>query len=132
MKKNNLILALVTLMMLLNACSEQTESATGPKSGLSATNTSPAWTIDDVPVSPAVAMANRYPKVEASFPGGVTGLQDLVYLQIPGYRPLRLDMYLPSDTGTTHPMVMYIHGGGWRNGHSQADPRRLLQVSPWG
>jgi acetyl esterase/lipase len=105
--------------MLLNACGEQTGSATGPKSGLSATNTSPAWTIDDVPVAPAVAMANRYPKVEASFPGGVTGLQDLVYLQIPGYRPLRLDMYLPSDTGTTHPMVMYIHGGGWRNGHSR-------------
>jgi len=49
----------------------------------------------------------------------MTGYQDLVYSQISGFRPLRLDMYLPADTTTTHPLVMYIHGGGWQNGHSR-------------
>jgi acetyl esterase/lipase len=79
----------------------------------------PAWTIEDVPVSVEVVMANRYPEVQNLFPGGVVGLPDLVYAQWPGFRPLRLDMYLPPDRGTEHPMVMYIHGGGWQNGHAR-------------
>lgn len=79
----------------------------------------PAWTIDDVPVAPAVVMENKYPKAEVSFPGGVTGLPDLVYSQIRGFRPLRLDLYLPPEDGTVHPLVMYIHGGGWQSGHSR-------------
>ncbi len=79
----------------------------------------PAWTIEDVPVSAEVVMANRYPEVQNLFPGGVVGLPDLVYAQLPGFRPLRLDMYLPPDRDTPHPMVMYIHGGGWQNGHAR-------------
>lgn len=79
----------------------------------------PAWTIDDVPVAPAVVMENKYPVAEVSFPGGVTGLPDLVYSQISGFRPLRLDLYLPPDHSTAHPLVMYIHGGGWQNGHAR-------------
>jgi acetyl esterase/lipase len=71
-----------------------------------------------VPVAPAVAMANRYPTPELSFPGGVTGIPDVVYSQLNGYRPLRMDMYMPPEDGASHPMVMYIHGGGWQGGHS--------------
>ena len=73
--------------------------------------TPPARIIEDVPVAAEVVMENRYPEVQTLFPGGVTGLPDLVYAQLPGFRPLRLD--LPPDTGSLHPMVMYIHGGGF-------------------
>lgn len=119
MKKNILIITLSTSLMVLNSCGGENPSKTDSQSDQSSVGMSPAWTIDDVPVAPAVAMANSYPEVETGFPGGVVGLPDLVYIQLPGFRPLRLDMYLPPDSGTTHPMVMYIHGGGWQNGHSR-------------
>lgn len=104
MKKYFVSLTLLASLMLLISCGGDIR---------------PAWTLADVPVAPAVAMANSYPRVEISFPGGVTGLPDLVYAQQRGYRPLRLDMYLPPDKTGTHPMVMYIHGGGWQGGHSR-------------
>lgn len=79
----------------------------------------PAWTINDVPVAGAVAMENSYPVAQVAFPGGVTGFPDLVYTQLPGYRPQRLDLYLPEDRSQQYPVVMYIHGGGWQSGHSR-------------
>lgn len=119
MKRTLTILTLVVSLIVLNSCGGDSTSVTNSIAILPISEESPAWTLDDVPVAPAVAMANRYPRTEISFPGGVVGLRDLVYLQIPGYRPLRLDMYLPADRSTPHPMVMYIHGGGWQNGHSR-------------
>ena len=93
MFKFNLTAILLVCWLLLISCGGEIESQT---------DMSAPWTIADVPVAPAVAMANSYPRVEAKFPGGVVGLQDLVYSEIHGYRPLRLDMYLPPDTGTVH------------------------------
>jgi acetyl esterase/lipase len=112
-------LIMLTSLMLLTSCRGDTAPASRSGSGQPTVEIPPAWTLADVPIAPAVAMANRYPSVETSFPGGVTGLPDLVYSQISGYRPLRLDLYLPPDRSTSHPMVMYIHGGGWQNGHSR-------------
>ncbi len=119
MKKNHLTFTLLASLMLLMSCGREGVSTHESQDDMSGTEMSRAWTIADVPVAPAVAMANRYPGTETYFPGGVVGLPDLVYSQIPGYRPLRLDMYLPPDSSATHPMVMYIHGGGWQNGHSR-------------
>lgn len=97
-------------------------SPTGPGSK-STENLSPAnqkaWTLTDVPIDSTVVMDNRYPKTPIHFQGGVTGYQDLIYSQISGFRPLRLDLYLPSDKNDVHPLIMYIHGGGWQNGHSR-------------
>lgn len=119
MKLKILCPALIPALLLLVSCGGEPGSGNESTVEQSAPEVVPAWTIDDVPVAPAVAMANRYPEVETLFPGGVVGLPDLVYVQIPGYRPQRLDMYLPPDKSTRHPMVMYIHGGGWQNGHSR-------------
>ena len=48
----------------------------------------------------------------------IAPLPDLTYAVVDGL-PLLLDLYLPA--GIAHaPLVMYIHGGGWRNG-SRAD-----------
>ncbi len=118
MKKYNLIFTLLVSVFLLASCGSS-ESTSELQGDVSTSENMQAWTIDDVPISPEVVMENRYPKTEISFPGGVIGYQDLVYLQPAGYRPLTLDMYLPEDKSTTHPMVMYIHGGGWQSGHSR-------------
>lgn len=117
--RNSISIALFTSLTLFVSCGGESGSDRESQNNMPAASISPAWTMADVPVAPAVAMANRYPRVETSFPGGVTGLPDLVYSQIRGYRPLRLDMYLPAESDTTHPMVMYIHGGGWQGGHAR-------------
>jgi len=33
-----------------------------------------------------------------------------------GYRPLLLDLYVPAGGGTAPPVVVFLHGGGWRLG----------------
>jgi acetyl esterase/lipase len=58
-----------------------------------------------------------YPDHHVVFPGGVTGLPDLTYQILPGWRPLKLDLYLPpASFKGPRPTVMFIHGGGWTGG----------------
>jgi acetyl esterase/lipase len=75
------------------------------------------------PVTPAVAeqvvSTDRFPKLHAAYPGGVTGLPDLVYSTIPGFRPLTLDLYMPAKGGAARPLVIYVHGGAWMGGTSR-------------
>lgn len=76
-----------------------------------------APTIDATPF-----LGDHYPTRRLAFPGGVTGLADVTYEILPGFRPLTLDVYLasPSTTAATvRPLVLYIHGGGWTTGHSR-------------
>jgi acetyl esterase/lipase len=42
----------------------------------------------------------------------------VIYSQVPGYRPSVVDIYVPSTPGP-HPLVLYIHGGGWIAGHTR-------------
>jgi acetyl esterase/lipase len=52
---------------------------------------------------------------------------DIRYAEVPGYRPLELDLYLPSGSGAgpqasgPWPVIVHVHGGGWRRG-SRRDP----------
>ncbi len=68
-------------------------------------------------------VADRYPAVRVQFPGGVIGMADVVYSTIPGYRPLRLDLYLPADAPNAaharHALILFVHGGGWESGHTR-------------
>jgi acetyl esterase/lipase len=77
------------------------------------------------PVKPAVAekvvSTDQFPKLHATYPGGVTGHPDLVYSSINGFRPITLDLYTPftgkgAKGAAAKPLVIYIHGGGWMNG----------------
>src|SRR2546421_8629522 len=62
-----------------------------------------------------------YPQRRIAFPAGVVGSPDLVYSTIAGFRPLRLDLYLPpaGRAAAPRPFVVYVHGGGWLNGHTR-------------
>ncbi|CAN5379587.1 hypothetical protein BH09ACT4_BH09ACT4_04100 [soil metagenome] len=47
----------------------------------------------------------------------MTVLRDLIFSEEPGFRPLSLDLHLPpGDDGNPHPVVLELHGGGWRVG----------------
>jgi acetyl esterase/lipase len=58
-------------------------------------------------------------------------LRAVPYAVRPGFRPLQLDLYRPAGDGP-HPVVLFLHGGGWRLGsrgmfcptwrHWQPDP----------
>jgi acetyl esterase/lipase len=47
---------------------------------------------------------------------GVTCHPGIEYAQVPGFRPLELDLYLPAGAPGPLPAVVYVHGGGWRRG----------------
>ena len=57
----------------------------------------------------------------------VRRVPDLRYAEVPGYRPMELDFYLPPGDGTgpengePRPVIVHVHGGGWRRG-SRRDP----------
>jgi acetyl esterase/lipase len=49
----------------------------------------------------------------------VRRIPDIVYGDVPGYRPLELDLYLPEalpGSGAPMPVIVHVHGGGWRRG----------------
>jgi acetyl esterase/lipase len=48
-------------------------------------------------------------------PGGVRLLPGVPYAAMPGIRPLELDLWLPDGDGP-FPVVLFLHGGGWRAG----------------
>jgi acetyl esterase/lipase len=50
------------------------------------------------------------------FPGGVRALTDVTYATNRGFRPLKLDLYLPPDRARPRPLVLWVHGGGWAQG----------------
>jgi acetyl esterase/lipase len=52
---------------------------------------------------------------------GARSHPDLVYADILGYRPLRLDLYVPAGDGSW-PVAIWVHGGGWRNGDRRTLP----------
>jgi len=54
----------------------------------------------------------------------VRQIPDLVYSEMIGYRPLELDLHLPETDGLP-PVVVYIHGGGWRRGSRRHPLPRL-------
>ena len=65
-------------------------------------------------------LEDRYPERRTPFAGGVVGLADLTYSVLPGFRPLRLDLYEPPGAPPgSHPLVVFIHGGGWMSGHTR-------------
>jgi acetyl esterase/lipase len=65
-------------------------------------------------------LTGRYPFIKIAsdaLPEGVTNIADQTYVQY-GTRCLKLDLYLPSSASAAHPapVVVIVHGGGWRTG----------------
>lgn len=86
---------------------------------LATTLVQPANAKDRVfPVAEKPVLEDRFPQAPISFPDGVKAWRDVVYTTVDGFRPQVVDVYVPSSKGP-HPLVLYIHGGGWRGGHTR-------------
>lgn len=63
-------------------------------------------------------LAPKYPVIRiasAKVPADVRVVADQTYIQY-GTHCLKLDMYLPMDAKQDLPVVVFVHGGGWRSG----------------
>lgn len=78
----------------------------------------PANAAVEEPIAVAPAVVVDPPAHPVSFEGGVIGYQGLTYARRNGFRPLTLDLYMPSRgrQNAKLPLVIYIHGGGWMGG----------------
>lgn len=83
--------------------------------------------LDSIPTASQAVLGDNYPTVRVPFPNGVVGYPDLQYAVVPAYRPLHLDLYVPAGPRTPHPLIVYIHGGGWAFGQ----PRQSGAFANW-
>lgn len=86
----------------------------------------PALAQNTVPeISGAVLSRDAYPPRVVSFAEGVRGIADVPYWAARGFRPLTLDLYLPSETlkrpANGFPLVVFIHGGAWVSGSAHGN-----------
>ncbi|MCA1685293.1 MAG: alpha/beta hydrolase, partial [Planctomycetia bacterium] len=92
--------------------------------GASVTVRALAW----LALAGATGLLLRAEATRSERPAGVRSYTDLVYREVGGLR-LRLDVYVPDrqplEAGRGRPVVLAIHGGGWRGG-SKTDYGRSL------
>jgi acetyl esterase/lipase len=50
-----------------------------------------------------------------SVPAGIRELKDIEYRNIGG-KSLKMDMYIPDNLSKPAPLLLFVHGGGWRSG----------------
>jgi acetyl esterase/lipase len=72
-----------------------------------------------LPIIRGVEPANSYGPQKIAFSDGVSGVFDLTYATLPGYRPLTLDLYSPQLGSRPLPLVVFVHGGGWNGGDAR-------------
>ncbi len=63
-------------------------------------------------------------------PEGVKVIKDLVYSEPKG-SPQLLDLYLPEKAASPLPVIVWVHGGGWKNG-SKENPRNAVWLATKG
>jgi acetyl esterase/lipase len=72
-------------------------------------------------VGAVTTRADVFPRASVTFPDGVVAFPGVEYANLNGFRPLLLDIYrqaVPAG-GRPRPLVIYVHGGGWRHGDSR-------------
>ncbi len=71
--------------------------------------------------------AQDRPRTPPPLPPGVHSLRDLAYVAN-GHALQKLDLYLPDtpDTGSPRPLIIWIHGGGWKAGDKRQCPAARL------
>jgi acetyl esterase/lipase len=58
-------------------------------------------------------------------PEGVEVLRDITFSTV-GEQELQLDLYRPKEASDTLPVVVWVHGGGWKNGSKDRCPAAWL------
>jgi len=68
---------------------------------------------------------NRARPDQRQLPENVAALRDLEYARVGG-KSLRLDLYLPRDAKGKRPLVVWVHGGAWKQGDKGRCPALRL------
>ena len=79
----------------------------------------------------AAAFAQAGPQPPFVLPDSVSLERDILYART-GSRALHLDLFLPRQGAGPFPAVVYIHGGGWRNGSKEAFQRQAAYMATKG
>jgi acetyl esterase/lipase len=72
---------------------------------------------------PMALVAAVLPAIRATAADAMRHLVDVTYAQA-GTQPMRLDLHLPADRAA--PLVVYLHGGAWRDGNKTQYPEFLV------
>ncbi|MCF6175846.1 MAG: alpha/beta hydrolase fold domain-containing protein [Victivallaceae bacterium] len=75
---------------------------------------------------PELLAAKRMPKV----PKGTEVYSNIVYANIDG-KALKLDIYVPQNS-TASPLLIWIHGGGWKTGSKEHVNRAFISLTQHG
>jgi acetyl esterase/lipase len=80
----------------------------------------------------AVLTAQEKPQRPPSggLPPGVTAHRDLAYVQ-DGHERQKLDLYVAAKAAGPLPVIVWIHGGGWRNGGKDRPPGITLAAQDY-
>jgi acetyl esterase/lipase len=63
-------------------------------------------------------------------PSGSLHYDGIVFAELPGFRPLLLDLHVPAaQAGVVPPTVIYLHGGGFNSGDRRYLPENIVQGS---
>jgi acetyl esterase/lipase len=77
--------------------------------------------LPDFAVSERLNPTDALPERETRWDDPAVSLTQITYATLPGFRPLRLDLYRArADTSTPRPLVVYVHGGGWAHANPRA------------
>ncbi|MEU8258921.1 alpha/beta hydrolase [Micromonospora inaquosa] len=57
--------------------------------------------------------------------------RDIVVNEVPGFRPLTLDLVVPVDAPHPVPVLVWIHGGAWLFGSPKQPPDWLMEADPF-
>ncbi|MEU7799969.1 alpha/beta hydrolase [Micromonospora arborensis] len=56
--------------------------------------------------------------------------RDIVVHEVPGFRPLTLDLVVPAEASAPVPVLVWIHGGAWLFGSPKQPADWLMEVDP--
>ncbi len=61
----------------------------------------------------AAAQSEPLSRPQVDYGHGVIGLPHLTYDVVNGYRPIQMSLFVPTASHAKHPVVLYLHGGGF-------------------
>lgn len=83
----------------------------------------------EIPVPPSAWVRPLPAPVLAA---GMRSYLDVAYWEEPGYRPLCLDLHLPTEGSGPYPLICFLHGGAWLFGtRSVFSPVYLGRADPF-
>lgn len=91
----------------------------------------------EVQISDRTVRRDAFPSVGVEYPGGVLAYPQVEFANLAGFRPLRMDIYMP-EAPKRRPAILWVHGGGWSRGDSRTSgayadwPRVLASLAARG